>query len=134
MEPISSQSPHHRVGHDGSLLISLPSARDSGVYICTATNLVGSSSQEVQLSVNSESYGCVKTPLDGGPLALLVSRRLGAEGMPGHQRSPGKLIGIGRFVSGLTPFPSPLTPGQQESDPLCVMGVPFPSPLASELL
>lgn len=51
---LPSGGPHHNVSKDGTLVIARPSARDAGAYVCTATNAVGFSSQEVRLSVNSE--------------------------------------------------------------------------------
>lgn len=51
-----SSGPHYNVSKDGTLVIARPSARDAGAYICTATNTVGFSSQEMRLSVNSECW------------------------------------------------------------------------------
>lgn len=53
---LTSSGPHYNVSKDGTLVIAQPSARDAGAYICTATNTVGFSSQEMRLSVNSECW------------------------------------------------------------------------------
>lgn len=52
----TSGGPHYNVSKDGTLVIARPSTRDAGAYVCTATNTVGFSSQEMRLSVNSECW------------------------------------------------------------------------------
>ncbi|XP_029776920.1 hemicentin-2, partial [Suricata suricatta] len=51
---LTSMGPHFNVSTDGTLVIARPSAQDAGAYVCTATNAVGFSSQEMRLSVNTE--------------------------------------------------------------------------------
>ncbi|ELK07278.1 hypothetical protein PAL_GLEAN10012532 [Pteropus alecto] len=72
---LTSSGPHYNVSKDGTLVIAQPSTRDAGAYICTATNTVGFSSQEMRLSVNSECW-----PPRPGSGARQVCRR-------GHRQS-----------------------------------------------
>lgn len=51
---LASGGPRYNVSEDGTLVIAQPSTQDAGAYVCTATNSVGFSSQEMRLSVNSE--------------------------------------------------------------------------------
>ncbi|XP_046530474.1 hemicentin-2 isoform X1 [Equus quagga] len=51
---LTPRDPHYNVSKDGTLVIAQPSARDAGAYVCTATNAVGFSSQEMRLSVNTQ--------------------------------------------------------------------------------
>ncbi|KAM6170210.1 hemicentin-2 [Rhynchocyon petersi] len=68
---LTSMGPHHNVSEDGTLVISQPSAQDAGAYVCTATNTVGFSSQEMWLSVNTKPRIHVNGSQDAnGPLKV----------------------------------------------------------------
>ncbi|XP_063100238.1 hemicentin-2 isoform X2 [Cavia porcellus] len=51
---LASGGPHYNVSKGGTLVITRPSPQDMGAYVCTATNAVGFSSQEMRLSVNTK--------------------------------------------------------------------------------
>ncbi|XP_012784766.2 hemicentin-2 [Ochotona princeps] len=51
---LTSRDAHYNVSKNGTLLIARPTAQDAGAYVCTATNAVGFSSQEMWLSVNTK--------------------------------------------------------------------------------
>ncbi|XP_069465362.1 hemicentin-2 isoform X1 [Ambystoma mexicanum] len=73
-EVISLRSPFHQINRDGSLLLPLPSASDSGVFICTATNVAGVSRQEIRLSVYTKpriSSGTEEGKEPNGPLKVV---------------------------------------------------------------
>uniref|UniRef100_A0A5G2Q6R4 Hemicentin-2 n=1 Tax=Sus scrofa TaxID=9823 RepID=A0A5G2Q6R4_PIG len=53
---LASGDARYNVSKNGTLVIARPSAQDAGAYVCTATNAVGFSSQEMRLSVNSECW------------------------------------------------------------------------------
>uniref|UniRef100_A0A4X1TD56 Hemicentin-2 n=1 Tax=Sus scrofa TaxID=9823 RepID=A0A4X1TD56_PIG len=54
-EALASGDARYNVSKNGTLVIARPSAQDAGAYVCTATNAVGFSSQEMRLSVNSDA-------------------------------------------------------------------------------
>uniref|UniRef100_F1S0Y1 Hemicentin-2 n=1 Tax=Sus scrofa TaxID=9823 RepID=F1S0Y1_PIG len=51
---LASGDARYNVSKNGTLVIARPSAQDAGAYVCTATNAVGFSSQEMRLSVNTK--------------------------------------------------------------------------------
>ncbi|XP_075415669.1 hemicentin-2 [Tenrec ecaudatus] len=75
---LTSLGPRHNVSQDGTLVITQPSARDAGAYVCTATNTVGFSSQEMWLSVNTKPRIQVKGSQEE-ELPLRVTVKAGEE-------------------------------------------------------
>ncbi|XP_078083679.1 hemicentin-1-like [Mustelus asterias] len=53
-ELLPQREPQHSIDASGNLLIPSPSSDDSGVYTCTAANVAGSASKEVQLFVHTK--------------------------------------------------------------------------------
>ncbi|XP_012862831.2 hemicentin-2 [Echinops telfairi] len=75
---LTSLGPRYNVSQDGTLVIARPSARDAGAYVCTATNPVGFSSQEMWLSVNTKPRIQANGSQEEG-LPLRVTAKAGEE-------------------------------------------------------
>uniref|UniRef100_A0A452UY51 Ig-like domain-containing protein n=1 Tax=Ursus maritimus TaxID=29073 RepID=A0A452UY51_URSMA len=75
---LTSRGPHYNVSKDGTLVITRPSPQDAGTYVCTATNAVGFSSQEMRLSVNTEPRIQVNSSRDADE-PLRVTAKAGDE-------------------------------------------------------
>ncbi|ELV11784.1 Hemicentin-2 [Tupaia chinensis] len=75
---LHSGGPRHNVSEDGTLVLTQPSAQDAGAYVCTATNAVGFSSQEMRLSVNTKPRISVNGSHDTDE-PLRVTARAGEE-------------------------------------------------------
>nr|XP_021547233.1 hemicentin-2 [Neomonachus schauinslandi] len=71
---LTSRGPHYNVSKDGTLIIARPSPQDAGAYVCTATNAVGFSSQEMRLSVNTEPRIRVNGSRDAGEPLRVVAK------------------------------------------------------------
>ncbi|XP_054980117.1 LOW QUALITY PROTEIN: hemicentin-2 [Sorex araneus] len=72
------RDPRYNVSRDGTLHIARPGPRDSGSYVCTATNAVGFSSQELQLAVNTKPEIHADGPQDSDE-PLSVTARAGEQ-------------------------------------------------------
>ncbi|XP_068104559.1 hemicentin-2 [Hyperolius riggenbachi] len=77
-EILSVDGIHYQLAKDGSLLIALPSGEDSGHYICTATNQVGSASKASHLLVHTKPRINVNGSHDSSTPVPVVAA-LGAE-------------------------------------------------------
>ncbi|VTJ68807.1 Hypothetical predicted protein [Marmota monax] len=75
---LSSGGPRYNVSKDGTLVITQPSPQDAGAYVCTATNAVGFSSQEMRLSVNTKPKIKVNGSRDAD-VPLRVTAKAGEE-------------------------------------------------------